>query len=217
MFNEIAAGYPQTHGPSSTRPRCIRTPSWIFQARHFGCSSPMYGSPDRAQVHHQPAHHGGHFPRPICLPTWWSGRTATSSAVIPSCCRPSPHDRGTGTATGRARVMAVPTASKAACSATASSTGNLDVVNVALTLCTSRACRRAGFLRIDGIRSTVEHCNSCPCTRAIPTWAIWSTPRSLARTRMRSRRPSPTARKATSGTCPICPSIPRTWVAAMKP
>ncbi len=62
-------------------------------------------------------------------------------------------------------------------------------------------------------RAASSTATSCPSIRATPTWATWCSPRSPVRTRTRSGRASPSARMATSGRSPTCPSIRATWAA----
>jgi 2-isopropylmalate synthase len=88
-------------------------------------------------------------------------------------------------------------------------TGNLDLVNVALNLYSQGVHPRPRLLDIDEIRRTVEHCNQLPCTRATRTWATWSTPRSRARTRMRSRRPSAARKEGDIWDMPYLPLDPK--------
>jgi 2-isopropylmalate synthase len=54
-------------------------------------------------------------------------------------------------------------------------TGNVDVVTLALNLFSQGVDPKLDFTDIDAPRRTVEHCNSLPCTRAIPTSATSST------------------------------------------
>ncbi len=135
-----------------------------------------------------------------------------------SCCRSIPHnDRGTGTAAGRVRddggrrsARGLPVRQRRA------HRQPRPVERRAQPL--QRRASTPGWTSPTSTRSAAPSstATSCPCIRAIPTWATWSTPRSPARTRTRSRRPSPPARTATPGRCPTCRSTRRTWAAATR-
>ncbi len=127
-----------------------------------------------------------------------------------------PHnDRGTGTAAGELALMAGADRIEGCLFGNGERTGNVDLVNIALNLYTQGVAPGLDFSDIDEVRRCVEHCNQLPrAPRAIRMSATWSTPRSPARTRMRSRRPSRRGARAISGTCPTCRSTPRTWAAA---
>lgn len=129
-----------------------------------------------------------------------------------------PHnDRGTGTATAEMALLAGADRLEGCLFGNGERTGNLDVVNVALNMYIQGVHPGLDFSDIDGIRATVEYCNQLPVHPVTPMSVSWSTPLSRARTRMRSRRPLLHARRATSGICLTCRSIPRIWVAATKP
>ncbi len=134
---------------------------------------------------------------------WMHRHLARREAIVLSV---HPHnDRGTGTAAGEFAVMAG-----------ADRAGGLPVRQRRAhrqpghrerrpqPLHAGRATRASTSRTSTRSAARWSTATSCRCTRAIPMRATWSTPRSPARTRMRSRRPSRRARRATSGTCPTC-------------
>ena len=146
---------------------------------------------------------------------WMSRRFGKRGNVVISV---HPHnDRGTGTASAELAIMAGADRVEGCLFGNGERTGN-PTSSTWRSTSTRRACRRASTSRTSTTsapRSSTA-INS-PCIRAILMRGTWSTPRSRALTRMRSRRPSRPARTATSGASPTCLSTRRTWAAATRP
>ena len=142
---------------------------------------------------------------------WMHRHLARRDSIVLSV---HPHnDRGTGTAAGEFALMAGADRVEGCLFGNGERTGNVDLVNIALNLYTQGVSPGLDFSDIDAIRRTVSIATSCRCTPATRMSVTWSIPRSLARTRTRSKRPLLPAATATSGTCPTCRSTPRTWAA----
>lgn len=141
---------------------------------------------------------------------WMHRNIARRDSVIMSI---HPHnDRGTGIAAGEFALMAGADRIEGCLFGNGERTGNFDVVNLALNLYTQGVHPGLDFSDIDEVRRTVEYCNQLPVHPGTPTWAIWCSHRSRARTRMRSRRPLMPGSRTRSGTCRICPST--RWTSA---
>ena len=129
-----------------------------------------------------------------------------------------PHnDRGTAVAAAEFGVMAGADRVEGTLFGNGERTGNVDVVTLAMNLFSQGVdpSSTSPTSTTPGARSSTA--TGCPCIRAIPTWAISSTPRSRARTRTRSRRASRrSARTTTCGRCRTCRSTRTTWAAATR-
>ncbi len=129
-----------------------------------------------------------------------------------------PHnDRGTGTAAGEFALMAGADRIEGCLFGNGERTGNVDLVNLALNLYTQGVAPEARLLaRSTRSVASSSIATSCRSIRAIRTSATWSTRRSPARTRTRSRRRSPRVATATCGTCRTCRSTRWTSAAATR-
>ena len=132
-----------------------------------------------------------------------------------------PHnDRGAAVAadrTGRDEALA-PTGSRVRSSAMASAPA-MSMSSPWRSIYSARGSIRSWRSTISTTLSAPRNiARNCRCTRAIPMPASWSTPRSRARTRTRSKRGSTRSGSATTicGRCPICRSTRRIWAAPTK-
>ena len=144
---------------------------------------------------------------------WMHRHLARRDAIVLSV---HPHnDRGTGTAAGEFAVMAGADRWKAACSATASAPAT-STWSTWRSTSTARGAPGLDFSDIDEIRRTVEHCNQLPVHPRHPYVGdlVYT---SFSGSHQDAIRKAFAARKeGDSGTCPTCPSIPRTWAAATR-
>ena len=119
-----------------------------------------------------------------------------------------PHnDRGTGTAAAELALMAGADRVEGCLFGNGERTGNVDLVNLALNLYTQGVSPGLDFSDIDEVRRCVEHCNQLPVHPRHPYVG------DLVYTSF-SGSHQDAIKKAIFGTCPICPSIPKTWAAA---
>jgi 2-isopropylmalate synthase len=216
LFNELAAQQPGTEWVFQYSPEMFSGTELPFAKRVVDAVMDVWQpTPQRKAIVNLPSTVEHSTPNIFAdMIEWMHRHLARRDSIVLSV---HPHnDRGTGTAAGEFAVMAGADRLEGCLFGNGERTGNLDLVNVALNLYSQGVHPGLDFSDIDEIRRTWSTATSCPCTRAIPTSASWSTPRSPARTRTRSRRRSAPARRATSGTCPTCRSTPRTWAAATR-
>jgi 2-isopropylmalate synthase len=138
---------------------------------------------------------------------WMHRHLARRDSIVLSV---HPHnDRGTGTAAAELAMMAGADRIEGCLFGNGERTGNLDVVNVALNLYTQGV--HPGWTSATSTRCAARWstATSCRCIRATRMWAIWSTPRSPARTRTQSRRPSPPASEGDVWDMPYLPIDPK--------
>ena len=137
------------------------------------------------------------------------------------CLSVHPHnDRGTAVADAELALMAGADRIEGCLFGNGERTGNVYLVTLALNLFTQGIDPMIDFSDIDEIRARSSSATRSPSTRATPTRASWSTPRSPAPTRTRSRRASRRGGRArsraasrspsTRGPSPTWPSTPRT-------
>ena len=149
-------------GPSSTRPRCSRAPSWPSPSA-WSMPSPRSGSrrPQRKCIVNLPSTVEHSTPNIFAdMIEWMHRNLARRDSIVLSV---HPHnDRGTGTAAGEFAVMAGADRLEGCLFGNGERTGNLDLVNVALNLYSQGVDPGLDFSDIDEIRRTVEHCNQLP-------------------------------------------------------
>ena len=118
---------------------------------------------------------------------WMHRHIARRDAIVLSV---HPHnDRGTGTAAGEFALMAGADRIEGCLFGNGERTGNVDLVNIALNLYTQGVAPGLDFSDIDEIRRTRRALQPVAGASAPSLCrATWSTPRSPARTRTRSRR-----------------------------
>jgi 2-isopropylmalate synthase len=126
------------------------------------------------------------------------------------------NDRGTGVAATELGLMAGADRVEGCLFGNGERTGNVDLVTVALNLYTQGVYPELDFSDIDGVRKVVEECNQIQVHPRHPYVATWFTPRSPARTRMRSARASPSRNRMPCGKCRTCRSTRPTLVAATR-
>jgi 2-isopropylmalate synthase len=136
---------------------------------------------------------------------WFGRHVAQRDSIVLSV---HPHyDRGTGVAAAELAVMAGADRVEGTLFGNGERTGNVDIVTLALNLYSQGVHPGLDFSNINEAARSVEYCNQLPIH-----------PRhSPARTRMRSRRGSLRAARATSGKCRICRSIRAIWAAPTSP
>ena len=153
-------------------------------------------TPD-AQDHPQPARHrrdgdAQRLRRPdrVDAPQPHAAATRVVLSVHPH------NDRGTGVAAAELAVMAGADRVEGTLFGNGERTGNVDMVTLALNLFSQGIDPELDFATSTRSARWSSTATSCPSTRAIPTPASWSSRRSPARTRTRSRRASPRAEGA---------------------
>jgi hypothetical protein len=145
---------------------------------------------------------------------WTHRHIARRDSVVLSV---HPHnDRGTGTAAAELALMAGADRLEGCLFGNGERTGNLDVVNVALNMYTQGVhpgwiFRHRRYPQHGGALQPVARASAPPlCGRPGLHLVLRLAPG-------RHQEGFAERRKAISGTCPICPSTPRTWAAAMRP
>ena len=152
----------------------------------------------------------------------WFGRTIKQRDSVVISLHPH-NDRGTATAAAEFGIMAGADRVEGTLFGNGERTGNVDVVNVAMNLFANGVDPELDISDIDALRRVAEYATGCRCTPVTPTPATWSTRRSAAATRTRSRRAStrcwaaPAAATTSGGACRTCRSTPSTSVGRTRP
>ncbi len=150
---------------------------------------------------------------------WMGRRLARRDSIVLSV---HPHnDRGAGVAAAELAVMAGADRVEGCLFGNGERTGNVCLVTLGLNLHTQGIDPGIDFSDIGGSSAPWSIATSCRCTRVIRMVANSCSPRSRARTRMRSRRAWLRACRTWSGAIPFgtyrtCPSILPTSAVATK-
>jgi len=137
----------------------------------------------------------------------WFSRTIRERDCVTLSVHPH-NDRGSGVAAAELAVLAGAERIEGTLFGNGERTGNVDLVTLALNLHTQGVDPGLDFSDIDRVIRLAEECTRLPVHPRHPYAGGWSSPRSPARTRMRSRRAwRRSSRPMTiAGTCPTCRS-----------
>ena len=162
MFNEIAAGYPQTQWTFQYSPEMYSDTELEFSKRVIDAVTGVWQpTPERKCIINLPTTVEHSTPNLFADMVEWTHRHIQRRDSIVLSVHPH-NDRGTGTATAELALMAGADRLEGCLFGNGERTGNLDVVNVALNMYIQGVSPGLDFSDIDGIRSTVEHCNQLP-------------------------------------------------------
>ncbi|MBK0115210.1 MULTISPECIES: 2-isopropylmalate synthase [Delftia] len=162
MFNEIAAGYPQTQWTFQYSPEMYSDTELEFSKRVIDAVTDVWQpTPERKCIINLPTTVEHSTPNLFADMVEWTHRHIQRRDSIVLSVHPH-NDRGTGTATAELALMAGADRLEGCLFGNGERTGNLDVVNVALNMYIQGVSPGLDFSDIDGIRSTVEHCNQLP-------------------------------------------------------
>jgi 2-isopropylmalate synthase len=162
MFNEIAANYPQTQWTFQYSPEMYSDTELEFSRRVIDAVTDVWQpTPERKCIINLPTTVEHSTPNIFADMVEWTHRHIQRRDSIVLSVHPH-NDRGTGTATAELALMAGADRLEGCLFGNGERTGNLDVVNVALNMYIQGVSPGLDFSDIDGIRSTVEHCNQLP-------------------------------------------------------
>jgi len=162
MFNEIAAGYPQTQWTFQYSPEMYSDTELEFSKRVIDAVTDVWQpTTERKCIINLPTTVEHSTPNLFADMVEWTHRHIQRRDSIVLSVHPH-NDRGTGTATAELALMAGADRLEGCLFGNGERTGNLDVVNVALNMYIQGVSPGLDFSDIDGIRSTVEHCNQLP-------------------------------------------------------
>lgn len=126
------------------------------------------------------------------------------------------NDRGTGVAATELGLMAGADRVEGCLFGNGERTGNVDLVTVALNMYTRVLTRSWTSPTSTACVKSLRSATRFRFTRVTRTLAIWCTPRSPARTRMRSAKASPSRNQTHCGKCRTCRSTRPTSAAATR-
>ena len=155
MFNEIAAGYPQTQWTFQYSPEMYSDTELEFSKRVIDAVTDVWQpTPERKCIINLPTTVEHSTPNLFADMVEWTHRHIQRRDSIVLSVHPH-NDRGTGTATAELALMAGADRLEGCLFGNGERTGNLDVVNVALNMYIQGVSPGLDFSDIDGIRSTV--------------------------------------------------------------
>ena len=162
MFKDQAARQPATQWTFQYSPEMYSDTELEFSKRVIDAVTDVWQpTPERKCIINLPTTVEHSTPNLFADMVEWTHRHIQRRDSIVLSVHPH-NDRGTGTATAELALMAGADRLEGCLFGNGERTGNLDVVNVALNIYIQGVSPGLDFSDIDGIRSTVEHCNQLP-------------------------------------------------------
>ena len=162
LFQQLAAQQPATRWTFQYSPEMWSGTELAFSKRVVDAVTEVWQpTPDHKCIINLPSTVEHSTPNIFAdMMEWMHRHMARRDAIVISV---HPHnDRGTGTAAGELALMAGADRIEGCLFGNGERTGNVDLVNIALTLYTQGVSPGLDFSEIDDIRRTVEHCNQLP-------------------------------------------------------
>ena len=162
LFKELAAKQPATDWTFEYSPEMYSDTELEFSKRVIDAVTDVWQpTPQKKCIINLPTTVEHSTPNIFADMVEWTHRHVQRRDSIVLSVHPH-NDRGTGTASAELALMAGADRLEGCLFGNGERTGNLDVVNVALNMYTQGVSPGLDFSDIDGIRSTVEHCNQLP-------------------------------------------------------
>ncbi|WP_416402081.1 2-isopropylmalate synthase [Alicycliphilus denitrificans] len=162
LFKELAAKQPATDWTFEYSPEMYSDTELEFSKRVIDAVTDVWQpTPQKKCIINLPTTVEHSTPNIFADMVEWTHRHVQRRDSIVLSVHPH-NDRGTGTASAEMALMAGADRLEGCLFGNGERTGNLDVVNVALNMYTQGVSPGLDFSDIDGIRSTVEHCNQLP-------------------------------------------------------
>ncbi|WP_404303167.1 2-isopropylmalate synthase [Alicycliphilus denitrificans] len=162
LFKDIAARYPATDWTFEYSPEMYSDTELEFSKRVIDAVTEVWQpTPQKKCIINLPTTVEHSTPNIFADMVEWTHRHIKRRDSVVLSVHPH-NDRGTGTASAELALMAGADRLEGCLFGNGERTGNLDVVNVALNMYIQGVHPGLDFSDIDGIRSTVEHCNQLP-------------------------------------------------------